>query len=58
MGGSRIDSAVRCFGGYSFDESMLTAVDGIERAYAQGITGGGTLSPASSTNDKQVDKSA
>jgi hypothetical protein len=49
---------IRLFGGYGFDESMLTAVDGIERAYAQGVTMGGTLSPANSTKDKQVDKSS
>jgi hypothetical protein len=49
---------IRLFGGYGFDESMLTAADVIERAYAQGVTMGGTLSPASSTNDKQVDKSS
>ncbi|MDP6827687.1 MAG: DUF3604 domain-containing protein [Pseudomonadales bacterium] len=49
---------IRLFAGYGFDESMLTAADGIERAYAQGVTMGGTLSPASSTDDKQVDKSS
>ena len=49
---------IRLFGGYDFDESMLDAADGIERAYAQGVTMGGTLSPASSTDDKQVVKSS
>ena len=49
---------IRLFAGYDFDEDMLTAADGIERAYAKGITMGGTLSPASSTDDERVVKSA
>jgi hypothetical protein len=34
---------VRFFAGYDFDETMLTAADGIERAYAAGVTMGGNL---------------
>jgi len=49
---------IRLFGGYDFDESMLTTADGIERAYAQGVTMGGTLSPTSSTDDEQVVQSS
>jgi hypothetical protein len=49
---------IRLFAGYDFDEDMLTAADGIERAYAKGITMGGTLSSASSTDDERVVKSA
>ncbi len=48
---------IRLFGGYGFDESMLTEADGIERAYAQGVTMGGTLSPGNSTDDEQVSMS-
>ena len=34
---------VRFFAGYGFDESMLTAADGVEQAYAAGVSMGGTL---------------
>ena len=34
---------VRFFAGYGFDESMLSAADVIERAYAAGVSMGGTL---------------
>jgi hypothetical protein len=34
---------VRFFGGYGFDETMLTAADGVERAYATGVSMGGTI---------------
>jgi hypothetical protein len=44
---------IRLFGGYGFDESMLTGADGIERAYAQGVTMGATLLPDNSTDDEQ-----
>ena len=47
---------IRLFGGYGFDESMLTAADGIERAYAQGVPMGATLSPGNSTDDEQAGK--
>jgi hypothetical protein len=47
---------IRLFGGYDFDESMLTATDGIARAYAQGVTMGGTLSLSNSNADEQVSK--
>ncbi|MDB9918174.1 DUF3604 domain-containing protein [Pseudomonadales bacterium] len=36
---------IRLFAGYGFDESMLTQADGIERAYATGVTMGGNLAP-------------
>jgi len=36
---------IRLFAGYDFDESMLTQADGIERAYATGVTMGGDLVP-------------
>ncbi|MFT5896888.1 MAG: hypothetical protein ACI8VW_003772, partial [bacterium] len=36
---------IRLFAGYGFDESMLTDADGIERAYATGVTMGGNLVP-------------
>ena len=41
---------IRLFAGYGFDESMLTQSDGIERAYATGVTMGGNLRP----NEKAV----
>jgi hypothetical protein len=44
---------IRLFGGYGFGEAMLTDADGIERAYAQGVTMGGTLSHGNSTEDAQ-----
>jgi hypothetical protein len=36
---------IRLFAGYGFDQSLLTAADGIERAYAQGVAMGGSLLP-------------
>ena len=46
---------VRFFAGYDFDETILTAADGIERAYATGVTMGGMLA----SNDKAgVDSAA
>ncbi len=42
---------LRFFAGYDFDESMLTSADGVSRAYAKGVTMGGTLSTGSSTNN-------
>ena len=36
---------IRLFAGYGFDENMLTQADGIERAYATGVTMGGNLLP-------------
>jgi hypothetical protein len=47
---------VRFFAGYGFDESMLTAADGVERAYAAGVSMGGTLLSNNSTDDEQVVK--
>jgi len=47
---------VRFFAGYGFDESMLTAADGIEQAYAAGVSMGGTLLSNNSTDDEQVVK--
>ena len=34
---------IRLFAGYDFDQSMLTASDGIEQAYGKGVSMGGTL---------------
>ena len=34
---------LRFFAGYDFDATMLSAADGIQRAYANGVTMGGTL---------------
>jgi hypothetical protein len=45
---------VRIFAGYGFDESMLTAADGIEQAYATGVSMGGTLLSNNSTDDEPV----
>lgn len=42
---------LRFFAGYEFDATMLTAADGIERAYANGVTMGGTLLAAQQTED-------
>jgi hypothetical protein len=45
---------VRFFAGFGFDESMLASADGIEQAYAGGVSMGGTLIPANSTDDEPV----
>ncbi len=45
---------IRLFAGYGFDEGMLTEADGIERAYAAGVTMGGTLLPNDSTEGEQT----
>ena len=34
---------IRLFAGFGFDESMVTDADGVEQAYAKGVTMGGTL---------------
>jgi hypothetical protein len=34
---------LRFFAGYDFDQSMLVTADGVERAYASGVSMGGTL---------------
>ncbi|MGB2218249.1 MAG: DUF3604 domain-containing protein [Porticoccaceae bacterium] len=34
---------IRLFAGYDFDQTMLTAPDGIEQAYSKGVSMGGTL---------------
>ena len=34
---------IRLFAGFGFDESMITDADGVEQAYAKGVTMGGTL---------------
>ena len=44
---------IRLFAGYGFDEDMLTHADGIERAYAMGVTMGGTLGPDHSIEGAQ-----
>lgn len=38
---------IRFFGGFEFEADLLTAPDGVERAYAQGVTMGSVLSPPS-----------
>ncbi len=45
---------VRFFAGYGFDESMLTAADGVEQAYAGGVSMGGTFSSNHSTGNGLV----
>ena len=49
---------IRLFGGFDFDESMLTDVDGIDRAYAQGVPMGGTLSLDTSNNGQPTSDSS
>lgn len=44
---------IRLFAGYGFDERMLTQADGIERAYATGVTMGGNLVPNETTEGEQ-----
>ena len=44
---------IRLFAGYGFDESLLTQADGIERAYATGVTMGGNLGPYEATEGEQ-----
>ena len=34
---------IRLFAGYDFDQTMLTAPDGVEQAYSKGVSMGGTL---------------
>lgn len=45
---------VRFFAGYGFDEGLLTAADGFERAYAGGVSMGGTLLGRSSADAAAV----
>lgn len=45
---------IRLFGGYGFDENMLTDADGIKRAYAQGVPMGGTLPIKSATDGDRI----
>ena len=42
---------LRFFAGYEFDETMLTSADGVARAYAQGVSMGGTISNKSNTGN-------
>ena len=44
---------IRLFAGYGLDERMLTQADGIERAYATGVTMGGNLVPNKTTEGEQ-----
>ncbi|MDG1206468.1 MAG: DUF3604 domain-containing protein, partial [Pseudomonadales bacterium] len=44
---------IRLFAGFGFDESLLTQADGIERAYATGVTMGGNLGPYEATEGEQ-----
>ena len=45
---------LRFFAGYEFDATMLSAADGIERAYANGVTMGGTLLAVQQTEDNTL----
>ena len=44
---------IRLFAGYGFDESLLSQADGIERAYATGVTMGGNLGRYAATEGAQ-----
>ena len=46
---------LRFFAGYGFDESMLTAADGVARAYANGVSMGGTIPSINSTDSSAQD---
>jgi hypothetical protein len=46
---------IRLFAGYGFDENMLTQADGIERAYATGVTMGGNLVPNDSAGEQATE---
>ena len=43
--------ALRFLAGYSFDEDMLTTADGVQRAYANGVSMGGNLAAVTSSQD-------
>ena len=43
--------ALRFLAGYGFDEDMLTTADGVQRAYANGVSMGGNLSAVTSAQD-------
>lgn len=43
--------ALRFLAGYGFDEDMLTTADGVQRAYANGVSMGGSLSTVTSSQD-------
>jgi len=43
--------ALRFLAGYGFDEDMLTTADGVQRAYANGVSMGGNLSAVTSSQD-------
>ena len=49
---------IRLFAGFGFDEDMLTAADGIERAYAGGVTMGGVLSAVNPAGGEAVNAGA
>jgi hypothetical protein len=42
---------LRFFAGYELDDSMLTSADGVSRAYAKGVSMGGTVSTNSPSHD-------
>ena len=44
---------IRLFAGYGFDEGMLTEADGIQQAYARGVTMGGSLGPGPAVEGAQ-----
>ena len=43
--------ALRFLAGYGFDEDMLTTADGVQRAYANGVSMGGNLAAVTSSQD-------
>ena len=43
--------ALRFLAGYGFDKDMLTTADGVQRAYANGVSMGGNLSAVTSSQD-------
>ena len=43
--------ALRFLAGYGFDEDMLRTADGVQRAYANGVSMGGNLSAVTSSQD-------
>jgi hypothetical protein len=45
---------IRFFAGYGFNSSMLTAADGVEQAYAVGVSMGGTLISSNATDGALV----
>ena len=47
---------LRFFAGYGFDESMVTAADGVDRAYEKGVSMGGEISAKDYKSEDDVSK--